>query len=91
MSEIAHFKCNCGCGQKFPKGEARGWLILDQTPPPKHGYDLKLDEVLHFASIECLAKWSATAKAELPALQNGAKHMHPRGVIRTKNCEGFHI
>ena len=83
--------CECGCKKKAMESRDReGWLILSQVEVKKITSDPKLNGNLHFATLECLMKWTKKVVRAVAELQPAAE-MFPRGQITRPDISGFHI
>lgn len=94
MSETKTLKCNCGCGESIEKKHAHGWFKLVQRSNCQARYsDLpNVDETLHFATFECLAKWTKNAEEALAELRERAKlESSLRNPLYSEKCKDLYI
>ena len=77
------FNCDCGCGKEAVSGvaELQNWLTLTHVGPVNSKTDkAKLRRDFHFASFECLARWTHKAVPIVKHLEEGVGNgPTPRG------------
>jgi hypothetical protein len=82
--------CDCGCKMITPHAEI-GWLELTQLGKGGSEDAPKLKRELHFASFECLARWSDQAKRVIPELQTAAARSSPRGDLYNPSVPQLYV
>ncbi len=93
MSEQRKFICDCGCGCTGDEDESKNWFVLNQRSflPTQKNDEPKLDREVHFATLECLQRWTDKALKAILGLQKAAANLDVRGAFVSKDVEGLYI
>ena len=78
------YTCDCGCGATTDNPE--GWFKLSQHEFAHHNDEPKIERELHFATLECVAKWTRLAADTAPSLKKSVHDLSPRGSVHSPKC-----
>lgn len=91
MGKSVKLTCDCGCGESTGPNNRGAWFKLSQERMGVSDCDPKLDREVFFSSIACVARWAEKASRALPAMQEKARSLSPRGTFSNQNVSGLTV